>query len=307
MKHLEIYFDKNGISSSQANHVANLIKEKNKVVDSQLSNTGAYKEYMDKDGATFCLKNPQPVDLLNLAQVEGNLYALSSWLREAVKARETLLKHYRECPHVVFGDLPVANVPAAPVKRQIPAPAKATDSDILENFSIKDLAEYWTLEAKAAHIGKRIHKGGIISNIREEILTNKDSVTAFTPIDGKHYPITFQKVYEIEAVSLAFDELQKVHREFEQKLNYYKARIQNGITELDAKRLSEYRAAQEAENIRYNKEATDYNDAVRKFQDSVVLKTAENEELRARKLREVSARKIAIPDELRDIYKQFSE
>lgn len=307
MKHLEIYFDKNGISSSQANHVANLIKEKNKVVDSELNNTAAYKEVLRREGENFTLKNPQPVDLFNLSRREGELYALSSWLREAIKARETLLTFYRECPHTFFGEVPVWNPPPSPVKKQIPVPAKATEADIFETFSLKELAEYWALESKAAHIGKRIHKGGTVSNIREEILANKDSVTTFTVMDGKHYPVSFEKVYSIDDVSDAFDKLQKLHRGYEQKLNFYKAKIQNGMTELNAKRLSEYRKDQEAENARYNKEWTDCNDALREQQEKVALKTAENEQSRALKLREVSSWKIVIPYDLSEIYQQFSE
>lgn len=307
MKHLEIYFSKSGISSSQANHVANLIKENNKVVESELNNTAAYCEVLTKDGEKFTLKNPTPVDLLNLSQKEGELYALSSWLREAIKAREALLIHYRQCPGTEFGELPKPPTAQAPVKVNIAAPAKATEADILAAFSIKELAEYWSLEAKASHIGKRIHKGGVVSNIREEILANKDSVTSFTVMDGKHYPVTFSKVYDLDYVTKAFDDLQKLHREYESKLNFYKAKIQNGMTELDVKRQSEFKAAQEAANNKYNSELLEYQGVLRQYQEAVAVQNAANEAARANKLREVSAWKIVIPDDLLPVYKQFSE
>ncbi len=307
MKHLEIYFSKNGISSSQANHVANLIKEKNKVVESELNNTAAYTETLFKDGEYFILKNPIRVNLLLLSQKEGEFYALSSWLREAIKARDALLTYYRQCPGTEFGALPQALELKPPVKLTFTQPVKATEADILANFSIKELAEYWSLEAKAAHIGKRIHKGGVVSNIREEILANKDSVTTFTVMDGKHYPIQFSKVYDFNNITETFDKLQKLHREFESKLNFYKAKIQNGMSELDAKRQGEFKSVQESANLKYNTEIIDYNNAVRNYNESVAVQNAANEEARANKLREVSAWKIAIPDELLPIYQQFSE
>lgn len=307
MKHLEIYFSKNGISSSQANHVANLIKEKNKVVEAELNNTASYREVLTKDGEKFTLKNPIPVDLLNLSQKEGELYALSSWFREAIKARDTLLTYYKQCPGTEFGELPKTPVLQIPEKVNISTPAKATEADILATFSIKELAEYWTLEAKAAHIGKRIHKGGVVANIREQILANKDSVTSFTVMDGKHYPVTLSKVYDLTEVTEAFDKLQDIHRQYESKLNFYKAKIQNGITELDAKRQSEFKAAQEAENNKYNSELLEYQGVMRQYQEAVAVQNAANEAARANKLREVSAWKIAIPDELLPVYQQFSE
>lgn len=310
MKHLEIYFSKDGISSSQANHVSNLIRERNKVVASEIDTTGAYREILKKDGETFHIRNPRKVDLLTLSQQEGELYALSAWLREAIKAREALLTYYRNCPHTEFGQLPSwpnGAAPTMPVRVNITPPSKATDADILATFSVKDLAEYWTLEAKAAHIGKRIHKGGVVSNIREELLARKEDTTTFVQIDGKSHPVNFTSVYNLDEVTESFDKLQSLHRDYEKKLNWYKARIQNGMSELDAKRQGDYKAAYETAANQFNSDIEAYNGLVRLMNDSIVKQTAENEKARAEKLREVSAWKILIPDDLSEVYKQFSE
>lgn len=310
MKHLETYFSKDGISSSQANHVCNLVKEHNKVVAAELDQAAAYSETMAYGNQTIFLKNPATVDFAKLAVKEGELYALSAWLREAIKARETLLTYYRNCPITVFAEFyswPNGEAPAVPRQNAVPVPVKATEADILETFSIKDLSEYWALEAKAAHIGKRIHKGGIIAQVREDLIADKQKITSFQKVDDKSYVVTYAPLYSLNQTNQVFNDLQKLHREYESRLNWYKARIQNGISELDAERQGKYKAELDKEAARYREEAKVYHDLMTGMQNSNIALSAENEQKRALKLREISAWKIAIPDDLKSVYQQFAE
>lgn len=307
MKHLETYFSKDGISSSQANHVANLVKEKNKVVAAELDRAQAYGQKMSYKSEWLNLASPDHVNLTDLATQEGELYALSAWLREAISARNTLLEYYGKCAASEFGQsVPDFDLPAVPQAKVIPSPAVATEGDILAGFSIKELGEFWALGSKAAHIGKRIHVGGTIANIRNETLMRRDKQTSFTKVDDVSYPVQFLPVYDTEEIDSVFFALQEKHREFESRLNFYKARIQNGMTELNAKRQAEYKTTLAAEQQRYSAALNQYRADMELYNNALNQLSAANEEKRADKLREISAWKIAIPDELKSVYDKIA-
>jgi hypothetical protein len=303
LQYLSKYFGKNGITSSQANFIADQIKERNKKVASQIASTAAYEEILlgYKGMDAIALNSSEQVNYTELAQEEGKLYALSAWLREAINARGQLINFYSTCGVNVFGEAPEWKK-QAPTKPTVLPPVSATMEDILADFSVAELAEYFQLQACAAHLGKHIHQDGKISEVRSETLNHLEKITDFRKIDDVSYPLRRVAVYGVAEIDEHFNTLQNIHRSFEQKLNNYKARLMNGITDLNVARQTEYRNELDRVNRQYDLEASEYNREFAAYNGAYNDFSSKMANLRSLKVKEVSGWKIIIPKNLQDIY-----
>lgn len=318
-KKLLVFFGDKGLSNSEANHQANMTKEIAEGVGREIDSLSSVHETLSYDGGKdIVLDSNEAVDLEQLkinAQVEGKLYALSAWLREAVKAKMLLLQIVKQASNGAFM-IEDEKFPAldeqpplfiTPVK-----PAAKTEEDVIGDMDIKERAEYLTLEATAAHLGKKIHKGGKISVLRKDIqdfvpvrFTTKNSGTG-----AKDYPISRVLLYEPDAFDKVFFALQAEHRAAEQKLNGYKARIQNEVTVYNATVEKEYSATYNEARLIHDKLVSEYNakhQSIQKEQQAFIS-LLESRRLEATK--EISGWKIVVPNDLEEMLtfvKNFSK
>ena len=318
-KRLVAYFGENGLSMSEANHQANMTKEIAEAIGRKIDGIRSVSETMSHDnGKEVPLdKNTaiDPTELLNIAQEEGKLYALSAWLREGVKAKQVLLDLIRKASNGSFMS-DTETFPAIdaeqPIFIQPVKPAYVTEDDIFGTFTVKERAEYLTLEATAAHLGKKIHAGGIISKIRKE--TQEFVPVRFSALNSgtgpKDYPVQRTLLYDPTEFDKVFFALQAKHREAEQKLNGYKARIQNEITLQNAEIEKDYSVVYNEARLIFDKEAQEYNSKHQSVQKEQQVFLGVLEARRLEKVKEVSGWKIVIPHELEDtleFVKNFSK
>lgn len=94
--HNLVFFSKDGISSSHANHICNLLKEQNTLVSKRLAGVRAFDYKVIIDGQKHNVTASSKVESGDWKK-EGRYFALSAWLREAIKAKNTLLDFYRTC------------------------------------------------------------------------------------------------------------------------------------------------------------------------------------------------------------------
>lgn len=307
LQYLSKYFGKTGITSSQANFIADQIKERNKKVASYIASTAAYQEILleFREMNSLSLNSVETVNYTELAQEEGKLYALSAWLREAINARGKIINFYSTCDVSIFGEAPIWNK-KAPTKTPVDSPLPATMEDILADFSVAELAEYFQLQACAAHLGKHIHQDGKISEVRSLTLQHLEKITDFRKIDDVSYPLKRVPVYGVAEIDEHFNTLQNIHRSFEQKLNNYKARLMNGMTDLNVARQTAYRDELDRVNRQYDLEASEYNREFAAWNSAYTDYASQMANLRSLKVKEVSGWKIIIPKNLQDIYDSVS-
>ena len=206
---------------------------------------------------------------------EGNLYALSAWLREAIKAKEALLKQVENDNF---------NISLLNEVNYDKATSLLTEDEVKYSLPINELAEYLAYEAKAAHIGKKVHPNGIFEQWFNMIKnTPKIQINEI----NKDYIVEFDQVVDEKDLYQVYFTLQKEYREAEQKVNYYKAKIKNLLNERNQEINQKNRALQD-------KLSQDLE-----IQNSKNLALqAEINNLRGQKLKEVSELKIIIPNEL---------
>jgi ribosomal protein S17 len=306
-KHLTVFFAGEGLSQTEANHQANMVKEIADIIKREFESTGVYTEKVVYAGEEVPLDNNQTItDLVEKAQMEGNLYALSAWLRSAVKAKEELLKIIRTAPDTFFLTeeevYPTISIPR-PMQHEVPLQKTWTEEDVIGEFTIAERAEYLRLEAQAAHLGKKIHTGGIL----DQIFTG---LRNFVPFrfhglrDGagmKDFPVRRARLYEVEGFEAAFFQLQAEHRSVEARLNWYKARIQNLVAERNAQQIREGRAASDklyGEYLQKRQEWEAHCEDIRAKEQDLLQVIAER---RQNATSQVSAYKIVVPKELEPV------
>lgn len=224
----KVFFGEKGITSTSANHLANIANEclqELKIKLEQVSFLNTYLGELDKPASLIS----GGVSLKFLDELNGNLKTISNlnsfiaWVREAIRAKEEELDQLMylslEDYCKMFGEV-------YPVLK----PSAIREEDILGTWSIKDRAEYYSLEAEAAALGKYIHKEGAFSKARKLL---QKRLTNMVDVDKSHSTVlctTYEPSVEPSKVEDAFFELQRKHREVSAELNKLKARLENERT-----------------------------------------------------------------------------
>jgi hypothetical protein len=276
MDYTSKFLDTKGLTTAEANYTANIIKELCERISNEIKQLTLFKGTLNFQGKQTEYNKVYKVENLEEKCLEeGNLYALSAWLREAIKAKEALLKQV-ENDNFDISLLNEVNYGKAT--------NLLTEDEVKYSLPINELAEYLAYEAKAAHIGKKVHPNGIFEQWFNMIKnTPKVQINEI----NKDYIVEFDQVVDEKDLYQTYFTLQKEYREAEQKVNYYKAKVKNLLNERNQEINQKNRALQD-------KLSQDLE-----IQNSKNLALqAEINNLRGQKLKEVSELKIIIPNEL---------
>lgn len=276
MDYTSKFLDTKGLTTAEANYTANIIKELCERISNEIKQLTLFKGTLNFQGKQTEYNKVYKVENLEEKCLEeGNLYALSAWLREAIKAKEALLKQVENDNF---------NISLLNEVNYDKATSLLTEDEVKYSLPINELAEYLAYEAKAAHIGKKVHPNGIFEQWFNMIKnTPKIQINEI----NKDYIVEFDQVVDEKDLYQVYFTLQKEYREAEQKVNYYKAKVKNLLNEKNQEINQKNRALQD-------KLSQDLE-----IQNSKNLALqAEINNLRGQKLKEVSELKIIIPNEL---------
>lgn len=215
--------DKKGLTSSEASHIANFIKEQVKNIDVTTSNFKVITQEGRRDGTYLRLDSNEEIkNWDDLLLEKGKLFALSAWLKESIKYKEDQIKKIRS------SSLDTSTLP----KKDVPKPPTKLDTsfeDFFLELSIKEKAEYLLNESKASHIGKFIHNfdgvRNVLDNFKPTEFVNISSTEVMT--------VRNTMLYDREELLGRIEKLQNIHRECEKVINYYKAKYKEWAAELD--------------------------------------------------------------------------
>ena len=215
--------DKTGLTSSEASHVANFIKEQVKNIDVTTSNFKVITQEGRRDGTYLRLDSHEEIkNWDDLLLEKGKLFALSAWLKESIKYKEEQIKKVRSSI-LDTSTLPKKDVPKPPAKLD------TSFEDFFLELSIKEKAEYLLNESKASHIGKFIHNfdgvRNVLDNFKPTEFVNISSTEVMT--------VRNTMLYDREELLGRIEKLQNIHRECEKVINYYKAKYKEWAAELD--------------------------------------------------------------------------
>ena len=249
----EVFFGNHGLTSTSANHLANIAKEKIVSNEAKLKNLNFVTTTVDivgspaDSGKTISrgYQEKELAEVRTLLSEIADMNAFCAWIREAIKAKEAEIKDVTERS---FDDWLQEN--DLSLERPVLAD-KPTEDDILEELNIRERNEYLQLEATAATIGKYIHPDGVYSKAREE-LHNRTMKPYSTEGTGKETLIySYVPSIDQQKVDDLFFELQKWHRSNEQQLNRIKYEIKRKLGKKAIEQSRKYESECEAYHVKY--------------------------------------------------------
>lgn len=291
MKKDMIFFaaDGVGLTSTSANHVANVAKEMIRNLESELAAMTFFSIEVALIGSKSVNRLSGGVGDADVAAVADRLYriadakSLIAWLREAIKAKERLLKEAGEVTLEEFAEMEGIEL------REYPKAGEVLTED--EYFAAKPLEErcrYYELETLAATLGKEIHPGGAFAEARSLLQdkTRNPHEVCGTGRDTLVY--TYRPTVDSGLVEDVYFQLQKLYREAQARLNSLKHECQSAVNE-SAVRVK-----------------TEFALAVNEWTNERKLVEARHAEWVQRRTNEISAMKIRIPQSLRGIFEEVS-
>ena len=281
-----------GLSMSQAQSVSNLCNQHCIEIDRILNATNVASKEFTLNGEHFIEEDVKklPTNLKDLLILKGKYAATQGYLMEAIKQKDAYLEELRT-KSFEFD-------PPSPKRPEFPRYVRKeyiTDSQL----SLEEEIDLIVCTAYAAKIGEFIHKNGKLDSLRKEVSSIK-LVEWKKVSDVLSIPIKNIIHTSSEDLFKIFTELQELHRIYEQKVNYYKAKNKNLLSDLNAgitlANSLAYETAEEEYNTllkKFDKELDEYNS---KYQKAIY----EFESQRERGIKHVSSLRIAVPEVLKE-------
>jgi hypothetical protein len=221
---------KNGLSMSQAQSVSNLCNQRSREITYKLTDINNVSKILKVDGKyyTETKGNPIPNDVVDLLKEKARLSATQAFLMENIKAKDQMIDQIKYESHKYDIQPPVA--PQEVVEQ---LPSLVDEQWGWDQLTVSEYNEYLEAEAYASHIGQFIHKGGTLDKLRAEL--PKIKTLEFMEIEvGKKTPLIIKVHHTSEQLMAIHEELAALHRSYEQKVNYYKAKVKNAVTTQNA-------------------------------------------------------------------------
>jgi len=279
-----------GLTSTSANHIANLAKEYIQNIEYTIDSISFYNEKVSIIGNpvdTIISEGNNRAFLDTIPQLLSNIIeakSLIAWLREGIKAKENVLKSIKSMTTKEYCTLKNIEMVEMPVKEDI-----MDGNDYLATLSIKERNRYYQLETICATIGKYIHPDGIYSNARKAL---NDKIAHPNRVVGTGRDTNIYKYHptvSVDDVDATFFILQDKHRSAQAELNGMKHKMDEAIHQDDVAKTTIYQSEMEG-----YLSWTDYI----------------SNELYAYKLEEtkkIGDMKIIIPDNLKSIYETITK
>ena len=276
------FFGEKGMTSTSANHLANIAKEVIQDKEAELAALQFYTKSVELFGSEKKVLQHGYTDLKRiktLIEDTAKMYAFCAWAREAIKRKDAMLQQLETMGNIEYCQLMGIELPVVPQPKEPP-----TAETFLDEMTVKERNEYYTVEAYAATYGKHIHPDGDVSSARASLLHYSKNPSEVHGNGRDAMVYTHEPSVSTEELDKTFFELQSNYREIEARLNNTKAHIQNDIKQ----RTLEQQNAYEAELEEYRKKTDDITNARKRY---VIEQRAF-----------VGNLKIVIPDHLRDTY-----
>ena len=278
------FFGPQGLTAASANHIADMAKENYQAIEKRFSLMDFHKKTVAHIGSSeetvlsYGTSREQFAGIQEDLNEVVDLKRLIAYLREAIKAKETLAEE-------------AGNITSEKLDRLLEdRPAKEpelTEREVMDSWPVKERNRYLSLETKCAVIGKFIHPDGDYSAARSLYMERMAAPKSVKENGRDTLVYTYYPNVDATEVEALFFSLQAEHRSAQAELNGMKHNIEQTIAKDKAEKSGRWTAAHE------------------KWAADVALAREELNREREEKRKEVEALKIVIPDNLRQIYERL--
>ena len=263
-------------------------------------NNYSKKTHVEDNWKTLQSAKPLPENVVELLKNKAELHACQAFLMENIKAKDRMLKEAKT-DNANISDIDT------PIRPNFVDPKllKEVDEEYgWEQLTVSEINEYIEAEAFAAHIGQFIHKDGILTHLRNE-LPHVPEIEWMVIKEGIKTPVDINVHHNSGNLLNIHEELAALHREYEQRVNYFKAKVKNLTTKRNAEIAKINADAQnEAEKIN-NDLQVKYDTAMQKYSERVKSIRKEFEKKRQARISEIASMRINVDPRFQKIIDEF--
>ncbi len=289
-----VFFKDGFLTSTEAQNICNVANEVIAGLTESINSVQFYNtsitSIVSSDNEVCAGKGTTDIAWIQESIVKiGQYNSLIAWLKEAIKNKNDATAELTSVKIQEWSEYEEYPAPKSPSRK-----ASVTKEDVIKNLEAAELNKYFTLQSKAAAIGKFIHETGSIS--RAKIMLNK-VVAEPNKISGAgRDTVVYRYTPSVKAddVDNMFLSLMSEHRNLNAQLNFIKAKAVEEANKQNIANEQEYQKARTA----YSKE---YNDWLDKTED---LQSRFNQYIITEK-EKISKLKINVPDSLMETYKSI--
>jgi hypothetical protein len=156
----------------------------------------------------------------------------------------------------------------------------------------------------ASHLGQFIHKNGKLTQLRKD-LPNTASIEWFQVEDGKKTPVKVVKHHVSASLMIIHESIAEQHRVYEQRVNYYKAKVKNLVSDENA-RIQKLNANNAAEFLKLEKEFNEkYQLAMDAYNGEILRLTMEFNSQRELDIKAAAALRINVDPRFQNVIDMF--
>jgi len=297
-----------GLSLSQAQSISNLCHQKAIEIDADLIGVNNVSKQIEivteNENKTHILVvgKKLPENIIELLKEKAKLHGCQAFLMENIKAKDVMLKEAKlATPDVVDIEVPEKPKVFSPEVNMLSVVGETWG---WEQLTASELNEYLEAEAYAAHIGQFIHNNGILSELRKELPTIKP-IEWMVIKDGEKTPVTVKTHHDSKELLKVHEELARLHRGYEQRVNYFKAKVKNLVTIENARIANINADAQNECEIKNNTLQAEYETAIKQYNEKLKTIRTEFEKERQTRIKEIAAMRIEIDARFQDTIDVF--
>jgi hypothetical protein len=251
-----------GLSMSDAQSASNMANQIATSIERDLKKINNYSKHITVSGNEKTLLKGviMPENVVELVKKKAQCHALQAFLMESISLKEELMKEEKN--RVFITDLVE---PARPQLKSYVNLPLVDETFGWNQLSDSEYNEFLENEAIASHYGQFIHNGSILDNLRKEIDT-VPSIEWFELEKDKKTPVDIDVHHDKTKLDSLHTEFSHLHREAEKKVNYFKAKVKNlvsnensRIEKLNAEGMEAVRVENKKLTDQYNIEQVDYS------------------------------------------------
>ena len=290
-----------GLSMSQAQSISNLCNQRSKDIAARLADINNISKELVIGTETYVETNGNPIpgNVVQLLQSKARLSATQAFLMENIKAKDELINKIK-CEGFEYD----VEAPIRPTTISETLPNQVDEEFGWDTLTAAEYNEYLEAEAYASHIGQFIHKRGTLDRLRAELPTIK--TLEFMEIEvGKKTPLKVSIHHTAEQLLAIHEELATLHRGYEQKVNYFKAKVKNATTSENARVQKERGEIQSRVNQQNSDLANTYKLAYEQWTADQRKAQHEFEEKRQARIQDAVNLKIEVAPRFQDVVDEF--
>ena len=292
-----------GLSLSQAQSISNLCNQRVREIDNKLSVVNNASKQVTIDGVNYqeTQPTPMPANVVDLLTEKARLSSAQAFLMENMRAKEDLLVSTRK------QKFEFENIKPFPTRQNMELVSELEEVDESwgwDQLTTAEYNEYLEAEAYAAHIGQFIHNRGKLDQLRKE-LPNIKTLEWLDVETGKKTPVRVITHHSADELLQLHEELAALHRGYEQRVNYFKAKVKNLVTAENA-RIARVNGEEQARvNAVNQKIMAEYEAEQKIWFDAEKQAKFEFQQVIEEQIKEIAAYRIQVPVRFQPVVDMF--